>query len=193
MNVLIIDNYDSFVFNLARLVEELGHVPTVQRNDQVDFSLMTSYQRIIISPGPCSPLQAGLSNRMIQEYGPLIPTLGVCLGHQCIGAVFGGEVTKAMMPMHGLNSLVYHDGLDLFEGLKNPLSVTRYHSLVVNPYTLPTCLKVIGISEDGEIMAIKHKAYPIWGVQFHPEALLTEQGEQLVGNFLKNALNFFRP
>jgi anthranilate synthase/aminodeoxychorismate synthase-like glutamine amidotransferase len=184
--ILLIDNYDSFVWNLARYVSELGMKRLVMRNDAVDLAGIETLAptHIILSPGPCGPLEAGISNAVIERFGPRVPILGVCLGHQCIGHAYGGIVDRARRPMHGKTSLVTHDASGLFAGLRNPLRVTRYHSLIVRDARLPDCLEVTARSEEGEIMALRHREYPVAGVQFHPEAVLTQEGHRLLHNFL---------
>jgi para-aminobenzoate synthetase component II len=184
--ILLIDNYDSFVWNLARYVSELGMKRLVMRNDAVDLAGIETLAptHIILSPGPCGPLEAGISNAVIERFGPRVPILGVCLGHQCIGHAYGGIVDRARRPMHGKTSLVSHDAGGLFAGLPNPLRVTRYHSLVVRDARLPDCLEVTARSEEGEIMALRHREHPVAGVQFHPEAVLTQEGHRLLRNFL---------
>lgn len=184
--ILLIDNYDSFVWNLARYVGELGHTRMVVRNDAIGLDEIRALapSHIIVSPGPCTPLEAGISNAVIAEFGRRIPILGVCLGHQCIGHVFGGTVARARRPMHGKTSLVSHVGTGVFDGLPEPLRVTRYHSLIVEENDLPSCLRVTARSEEGEIMGLEHRAHPVHGVQFHPEAVLTDQGHALLRNFL---------
>jgi len=187
--LLLIDNYDSFVYNLARYVSELGWDREVVRNDAITLKEIEilAPTHIIISPGPCTPNEAGISNAVIREFGPRIPILGVCLGHQCIGQVYGGKVVRAGRPMHGKTSQITHDGLGVFQGLPYPLRVTRYHSLVVDRQIFPTDLAITANSPDGEIMALRHRAYPVVGVQFHPEAVLTESGHKLLSNFLEGA------
>lgn len=184
--ILLIDNYDSFVWNLARYVSELGHTRIVVRNDATSLDEIAALapSHIIVSPGPCSPAEAGISNAVITGFGATVPILGVCLGHQCIGAALGGKVERALLPMHGKISLVGHDGTGVFAGLPDPLRVTRYHSLVVLDEGLPETLRVTARSEEGEIMALQHRAWPLVGVQFHPEAVLTEHGHALLRNFL---------
>jgi para-aminobenzoate synthetase component II len=184
--ILVIDNYDSFVHNLARYLRELGWATKVVRNDAIDVeeAARLDPSHIVISPGPCTPDEAGVSVALIQQLERRIPILGVCLGHQCIGQAFGGLVGRAKRPMHGKTCLVRHDGAGVFRGLANPLRVTRYHSLVVEPESLPAELVVGAHSEEGEIMALYHRRHPIVGVQFHPEAVLTEQGYDLLRNFL---------
>ena len=184
--ILLIDNYDSFVWNLARYVSELGHTRIVVRNDATSLDEIAALapSHIIVSPGPCSPAEAGISNAVIQAFGPSVPILGVCLGHQCIGAALGGKVDRARRPMHGKTSLIRHDGTGVFMGLPEPLRVTRYHSLVVLEERLPQDLRVTARSEEGEIMALAHRDWPLVGVQFHPEAVLTEHGHELLRNFV---------
>lgn len=184
--ILLIDNYDSFVWNLARYVGELGMKRLVLRNDAIDLAGIEALAptHIILSPGPCGPPEAGISNAVVERFGPRIPILGVCLGHQCIGHAYGGIVERARRPMHGKTSLVTHDARGIFAGLPNPLRVTRYHSLIVRDARLPACLEVGARSEDGEIMALRHREHPVAGVQFHPEAVLTEGGHALLRNFL---------
>ena len=184
--ILLVDNYDSFVHNLARYVGELGHPRLVVRNDQITLDDVAAIapSHIILSPGPCTPAEAGISNRLIQRFGKAIPILGVCLGHQCIGAAYGGIVERAKRPMHGKTSLVRHRGIGIFSGLPEPLRVTRYHSLIVAEKDLPAELEITARSEEGEIMALQHARDPVVGVQFHPEAVLTEHGHALLRNFL---------
>ena len=183
---LLIDNYDSFVYNLARYVRELGEEPLVRRHDamSVEEVLDLAPSHIIISPGPCSPAEAGISNEVVRRVGPRIPLLGVCLGHQCIGAAFGGEIVRAGRPMHGKTSRIHHRGSDLFSGLPTPFLASRYHSLVISPDSVPAELEVTATSEDGEIMAVRHVRYPVYGLQFHPESVLTEHGYRLLDHFL---------
>lgn len=184
--ILLIDNYDSFVWNLARYVSELGHTRIVVRNDATSLEDIAALapSHIIVSPGPCTPTEAGISNAVITGFGSRIPILGVCLGHQCIGAALGGKVDRARRPMHGKTSQISHDGSGVFVGLPQPLQVTRYHSLIVEDAGLPADLRVTARSEDGEIMALAHRAWPLVGVQFHPEAVLTVHGHDLLRNFL---------
>jgi len=187
--VLVIDNYDSFVHNLARYVRELGWATRVLRNDMIDLDGIAALapSHIVISPGPCTPNEAGVSVAAVRRFGPSIPILGVCLGHQCIGQAYGGRIVRARRPMHGKTSLVRHDGTGVFAGLPNPLRATRYHSLVVAADDLPAQLAATAHAEDGEIMALCHRRYPAVGVQFHPEAVLTEHGYDLLRNFLTPA------
>ena len=185
--LLIIDNYDSFTYNLVQYFGELGCELVVKRNDQVTLDEVRALgpKRLVISPGPCTPREAGISNNLLRELGPKIPTLGVCLGHQCLGHVFGGEVVQNYRMMHGKTSMIHHNGKDLFEGLANPFEATRYHSLVVRRETLPDCLEITAETDEKEIMGLRHKEHPIWGVQFHPESILTKPGKDLLRNFLK--------
>jgi len=188
--ILRIDNHDSFVFNLARYVGELGYAREVVRNDAVTLEQIETLapEAIILSPGPCTPKEAGISNAVIASLGARIPILGVCLGHQCIAEVYGGLVVRARRPMHGKTSLVSHDGRGVFKGLPNPLRVTRYHSLVAAPGRVPSELEVSALSPEGEIMGLRHRTHPVEGVQFHPEAVLTERGHDLLANFLTRAV-----
>lgn len=185
--ILIIDNYDSFVYNLARYIGELGYAYIVKRNDVITMSEVGGLNpsHIIISPGPCTPDKAGVSISIIHQYGPSIPILGVCLGHQAIGQAYGGKIVRAIEPMHGKSSKITHNEKGLFTGLVNPLPVGRYHSLVVSDQEFPSQLQITAYSDKHEIMALCHKEYPVFGVQFHPESVLTEQGHQLLSNFLK--------
>jgi len=184
--ILLIDNYDSFVYNLARYVRELGDEPVVRRHDAmtVDEIAAMGPSHIIISPGPCSPKEAGISTDVVRRLGPTTPILGVCLGHQCIGEAYGGEIVRARRPMHGKISRVTHTGSGLFAGLPNPFMATRYHSLVIAPGSVPSVLRVTAASEDGEIMAVEHAEHPVVGVQFHPESVLTEHGYRILERFL---------
>jgi anthranilate synthase component 2 len=184
--ILLLDNYDSFVYNLARYVRELGETPVVHRHDAVtvdDVAAMAP-SHIIISPGPCSPAEAGISTDVVRRLGHRIPILGVCLGHQCIGAAYGGEIVRAGQPMHGKTSMIHHQNAGIFRGLPNPFRATRYHSLVIAPASVPAALEIIATSEDGEIMAVRHREHPVHGLQFHPESVLTEHGYRLVDHFL---------
>lgn len=188
--ILLIDNYDSFVHNLARYVRELGEEAVVKRNDQLtlDDVARMAPSHIIISPGPCTPAEAGISNDTVRRFGPRTPILGVCLGHQCIGAAYGGDVVRARRPLHGRTSLVTHDGQGIFEGVPSPLRVTRYHSLVIAPASVPPELRVTATAtDDGEIMAVEHRTHPVIGVQFHPESAATEYGYALLDRFLHGA------
>jgi para-aminobenzoate synthetase component 2 len=186
VTVLLIDNYDSFVHNLARYVRELGHDTAVRRNDAIDLRQIEALRpsQVIVSPGPCTPREAGISNAVIAELGSTIPILGVCLGHQCVAAALGGRVVRAARPRHGKTSPVHHSGEGLFAGLPSPFEATRYHSLIVEDAGLPECLEVVARTPEGEIMALRHRLWPVWGVQFHPESVLTEHGHDLLRNFL---------
>jgi para-aminobenzoate synthetase component II len=184
--ILLVDNYDSFVHNLARYLRELGEEVVVRRNDAVDVSeaRRLAPSHLVVSPGPCTPAEAGAACELIEALAPDLPVLGVCLGHQCIGAVYGGRVVRARRPMHGKLSPVRHDGSGLFDGLPDPFTATRYHSLVVERSTLPEELEVTAWTDEGEIMALHHRNLPVWGVQFHPEAVLTDSGHRILANFL---------
>lgn len=183
----MIDNYDSFTFNIVQYFGQLGEEVKVFRNDEISIEEIASLtpQRLVISPGPCSPEEAGISVAAIREFAGKIPILGVCLGHQSIGAAFGGNVVRSVSLMHGKTSPIHHNGQELFENLPNPFQATRYHSLVVDRPTLPDCLEVTAWVENGEIMGLRHRELPIWGVQFHPESILTEGGMELLNNYLK--------
>jgi anthranilate synthase component 2 len=184
--LLMIDNYDSFTFNIVQYLAQLGEDVRVVRNDEIDVAgiAVLKPDRIVVSPGPCSPEEAGISVAAIREFAGKIPLLGVCLGHQSIGAAFGGKVVRSVSLMHGKTSPIHHDGRELFEGLPNPFNATRYHSLVVERSSLPDCLEVTAWVDNGEIMGLRHCELPVWGVQFHPESILTEGGMVLLGNFL---------
>ena len=185
--ILVIDNYDSFTYNLVQYLGELNVELQVHRNDEIQLDQIRELKpdRILISPGPCSPRESGLSNEIIRTYGPEIPLFGVCLGHQCIGHTFGGEVVVNYRMMHGKTSPIRHNGEDLFEGVPNPFLATRYHSLILKRDTLPDCLEITAETDEGEIMGVRHRELPIWGVQFHPESILTESGRLIMHNFLK--------
>lgn len=185
--VLVIDNYDSFTFNLVQYLGESGEDLVIRRNDQVTMEEIESLgpDRLLISPGPCSPNEAGLSNEVIRHFAGKLPIFGVCLGHQCIAHTYGGVVKVNYRLMHGKVSPIFHDGKDLFEGMPRPFDATRYHSLVVEKESLPDCFEITAETSEGEIMGLKHRDLPIWGVQFHPESILTENGRTLVNNFLK--------
>jgi anthranilate synthase/aminodeoxychorismate synthase-like glutamine amidotransferase len=187
--LLLLDNYDSFVHNLARYVDELGCATHVVRSDAVTVAEIEHLQprAIILSPGPCTPNEAGVCVEVVRQLGARVPMLGVCLGHQAIAAALGGNVIRAPEPVHGRTSVIRHDGHGLFAGLPNPLRATRYHSLIAEETTLPPDLQVTARSEEGLIMALAHRTWPVHGVQFHPESILTESGHQLLGNFLKIA------
>jgi len=186
VSVLLIDNYDSFVHNLARYLRELGQPVEVRRNDAIDLDAIAAARpsHVVISPGPCRPEQAGISLEVVRRFAGEIPLLGVCLGHQCIAQAFGGRVLRADRVMHGKTSAVTHDASGLFNGVPSPFRATRYHSLVAEPGSLPADLEVTARSDDGVIMAIRHRRLPVAGVQFHPEAVLTEHGHRLLQNFL---------
>jgi anthranilate synthase/aminodeoxychorismate synthase-like glutamine amidotransferase len=188
--ILMIDNYDSFVYNLIRYGRELGAEMEVARNDTITISHIETLapSHIIISPGPCSPDHAGISLEVIRHFGERIPILGVCLGHQAIGQVFGGKVIRALKPVHGKVHKIKHNESGLFTGAPQPLSVTRYHSLVVDRASLPNCLDITATTDEGEIMALRHRHLPIAGVQFHPEAVLTDFGHGLLRNFFEGNL-----
>lgn len=185
--LLVIDNYDSFTYNLVQYFGQLGVEQRVFRNDQitVEQALALNPDRVMISPGPCTPTEAGVSCAMIEAFAGRKPLLGVCLGHQAIGQVFGGKVVRAPSLMHGKTSPVFHDGRDLFLGMPNPFAATRYHSLVVDRPSIPDCLKVTAWTDDGLIMGLRHRELPVWGVQFHPESYVTEQGLDILANFLR--------
>ena len=186
--VLLLDNRDSFVYNLARYVCELGGEAVIRRSDEITVAEVAALSptHIIISPGPCTPAEAGISTEVVRRFGPTTPILGVCLGHQCIGAAFGGDIVRAGRPMHGKTSRITHDGSSVLRGLPSPLLVARYHSLVIRPGTVPDSLRVFATSEDdGEIMAVEHREYPIVGVQFHPESAATQYGYAVLDRFLK--------
>jgi anthranilate synthase/aminodeoxychorismate synthase-like glutamine amidotransferase len=188
----MIDNYDSFTYNLVQYLGELGEELEVVRNDQITLQQIRHPTSIVISPGPGSPKDAGISNELIRMFAGEIPILGVCLGHQCIGEVFGGEVVRAKRLMHGKTSRIYHTGVDLFQKLPNPFEATRYHSLLVRREGLPKRLRVTAWTEEGEIMGLQHVRAPVFGVQFHPESILTKVGKDLLRNFLVLAKSFHR-
>jgi anthranilate synthase/aminodeoxychorismate synthase-like glutamine amidotransferase len=185
--LFVLDNYDSFTYNLVQYFGELGAEPVVRRNDEVTVAEIAALApaRICISPGPGAPRDAGVSNAIIRELGPRIPVLGVCLGHQCIGEVFGGEVVRAERLMHGKTSPILHGNDGVFAGLPNPFEATRYHSLLVRRDSVPSCLEINAETAEGEIMGLRHREYPIHGVQFHPESILTMEGKNLLVNFLR--------
>ncbi|ADC89518.1 glutamine amidotransferase of anthranilate synthase [Thermocrinis albus DSM 14484] len=187
MKVLMIDNYDSFTYNLVNYLQILGAQVTVVRNDQIKVEDVPSFEpdAIVISPGPCTPREAGISVEVIKSYYTKYPILGVCLGHQAIGYAFGANIVRAKRLMHGKTSLIYHEGVGILEGLPNPFVAVRYHSLVIAEDSLPSFLKVTARSDDGEVMAIQHTDYPVFGVQFHPESVMSEAGLDLLKNFLK--------
>jgi anthranilate synthase/aminodeoxychorismate synthase-like glutamine amidotransferase len=185
--MVVIDNYDSFTYNLVQYLGMLGARLVIFRNDEIDLAGLDALEptHLIISPGPCSPKEAGISVPAIQHFAGRIPILGVCLGHQSLGEAFGGRVIRAPRLMHGKTSLVYHDGRDIFQGIPSPFEATRYHSLIVERETLPDCLEVAAQTAVGEIMALRHKQYAIFGVQFHPESILTKEGMNILQNFMK--------
>ena len=184
--ILVIDNYDSFVYNLAQYLGELGWEPSVYRNDSVTLEQIEAKapSHIIISPGPCTPLEAGISNDVVRYFKGKIPILGVCLGHQCIGYVYGGVIRRALVPMHGKTSVISHDGQTVFAGLPSPLVGGRYHSLVVDAAAMPPTLEVSARTEDGVIMGVRNRQDMVEGIQFHPESILTDTGHDILTNFL---------
>jgi para-aminobenzoate synthetase component II len=185
--LLMIDNYDSFTYNLVQYLGELGEDVRVYRNDKITLQQIEELgpSRIVISPGPCTPKEAGVSVETIRQFAGRMPILGVCLGHQSLGVAFGGEVIRAQRLMHGKTSMISHDGKTIFHGLPNPFEATRYHSLLVNPKNLPDCLEVSAKTAEGEIMGLRHRTLAVEGVQFHPESILTKAGKDLLRNFLK--------
>lgn len=184
--VLVVDNYDSFVYNLVQYLGELGEKVEVYRNDKISLSQIEAKrpEAIVISPGPGRPCDAGISNQIIERFAELIPILGVCLGHQCIAEVFGGRIIRAKRLMHGKTSLIHHWGRGMYQGTKNPFVATRYHSLIIKPNTTPSCLSITAWTDREEIMGIRHKIFPVFGMQFHPESILTGEGMKLLRNFL---------
>ena len=184
--LLLLDNYDSFTYNLYQYLSELGADVYVRRNDQITLDEIKAMQpdHIVISPGPCTPNEAGLSCQVIEQFGPSIPTLGVCLGHQAIGQVYGGRVVRAPQPVHGKTSQVHHRGQGVFHALPHPFSANRYHSLIVERETLPDTLEITAETSDDLIMGLRHRIYPVEGVQFHPESIMTPDGKNLLHNFL---------
>ena len=187
--ILVIDNYDSFTYNLVQYLGELGEEPRVYRNDDitVDEIAALAPEAIVISPGPCTPAEAGVSTPGIAAFAGRFPIFGVCLGHQCIGAALGAPVVRGRAPVHGKTSRIHHDGRTIFHGIPSPLVATRYHSLVIEEAGLPDCLEVSARTEDGVIMGVRHRALPVEGVQFHPESILTEHGHAMLKNFLQQA------
>lgn len=185
--ILVIDNYDSFTYNLVQYLGELGSTCVVYRNDQIDLQTIEEKNpdHLVISPGPCTPREAGISIQAILRMAGKIPILGVCLGHQCLGAAFGGEIVQAKRLMHGKGSLIYHDGKTIYKDLPNPFQAIRYHSLLIERKSLPDCLEISAETEEGEIMGIRHKGFAMEGVQFHPESIMTEGGKILLKNFLE--------
>ena len=188
--ILLIDNYDSFTYNLVQYLGELGEEVVVMRNDKIDIEAIEGMnpERIVISPGPSTPLRAGISNDVIKHFAPRLPILGVCLGHQCIGYSYGGRVVQADRIMHGKSSLIHHNGRGVFTGLPSPFSAIRYHSLMVQRDGLPQCLEITAWTDDGTIMGLCHRDYQLEGVQFHPESFMTEQGKKLLKNFLSKEI-----
>jgi anthranilate synthase/aminodeoxychorismate synthase-like glutamine amidotransferase len=188
--ILLIDNYDSFTYNLVQYLGELGQEPVAYRHDAITLEQIASLapSHIIISPGPCTPLEAGISNDVIRYFRGRIPILGVCLGHQCIGYVYGGLVRRAALPMHGKESFIHHDGDTVFRGLPSPLVGGRYHSLVIDPASVPAALEVSARTDDGVIMGVRDRANAVEGVQFHPESIMTPTGHEILTNFLKMSL-----
>ena len=184
--ILLIDNYDSFTYNLYQYLCELGAEVSVVRNDKITLGQIRDMnpEKIVVSPGPCTPDKAGISNEVVREFGPIIPVLGVCLGHQCVGQTFGGIVGKAGEIMHGKTSLIHHDGEGVFSGIPSPFEAIRYHSLVVYEEDLPNELEVTAWTQNGIVMGIRHKEYDIQGIQFHPESIMTQYGKEILGNFL---------
>jgi anthranilate synthase component 2 len=185
--ILVIDNRDSFVYNLARYVRELGHEAVVRRSDELSLDEVARLapSHVVISPGPCTPAEAGVSTGVVRRFGASIPILGVCLGHQCIGEAYGAAIVRSGRPVHGKTSLVTHDGTDIFSTLPSPIRVARYHSLVIVPATVPDALRVLATADDGTIMAVAHRAHPVVGVQFHPESAASEYGYAMVDRFLR--------
>ncbi len=185
--LLLIDNYDSFTYNLFQYLSELGAEVLVVRNDKTTIAEIEKMkpERIVISPGPSTPLQAGISNDVIKHFGSKLPVFGVCLGHQCIGYSYGGRVIQAKQIMHGKSSLIYHKNEGVLAGLPNPFSAIRYHSLIVEREGLPDCLEITAWTEDGTIMGLRHKQFPVEGIQFHPESFMTQSGKEILRNFLR--------
>ncbi|MNI46700.1 Aminodeoxychorismate/anthranilate synthase component 2 [compost metagenome] len=185
--ILVIDNYDSFTYNLVQYLGELGEDVKVHRNDEITIEEIEAMapDHILISPGPCTPNEAGISLELLQHFKGVIPMFGVCLGHQAIGQAFGGNVIRAERLMHGKTSPIHHNGTSVFEGMESPFTATRYHSLIVERESLPDCLEITAETAEGEIMALRHKEYPIEGVQFHPESIITDHGHTMLRNFLK--------
>jgi len=183
----MLDNYDSFTYNLVQYFGELGAEPRVFRNDQITLEKIKRLKpdQIVISPGPCTPKEAGISNDVIRAFSGKIPILGVCLGHQCIGDALGGKVIRAKRIMHGKTSLVYHDGQGVFKNIANPFTATRYHSLLIEKKSIPSDLIISAWTKEGEIMGVRHKRHPTWGVQFHPESIMTQSGKEMLANFLR--------
>ena len=189
--ILMIDNYDSFTYNLVQYLGEMGQQLKVFRNDKITVEQIEEMRpdRIVISPGPCTPNEAGISVAVIKHFAGKVPILGVCLGHQCVGAAFGGEIVRAPRLMHGKTSMIHHDGEGVFTGLPNPFEATRYHSLMIRRETIPDCLRITAETDQREMMGVRHKEYPIEGVQFHPESILTVEGKKLLANFCGSQLS----
>ncbi len=185
--ILLIDNYDSFTYNLAQYFGELGEKLRVLRNDKISLKDIAKLKpaKIVISPGPGRPRDAGISCALVRHFAGRIPILGICLGHQCIGEVFGAKIVRAQRLMHGKTCLIYHNGKTIFKGIKNPFTATRYHSLIVQRKNFPKCLEIIAQTEEKEIMGLKHRDFSLWGLQFHPESILTEEGKKILKNFIK--------
>ena len=190
--LLLIDNYDSFTYNLYQYLAELGAEVVTARNDQISLEEIAALapEGIVVSPGPCTPREAGVSSAVIRHFGPQLPVLGVCLGHQCLGEVYGGVVRRAGEIRHGKTSVIHHSGQGVLAGLPNPFEGIRYHSLIVDPETLPDCLEVTAWTDNGLIMGLRHKEYPVEGVQFHPESIMTPVGHDLLRNFLRQVGEF---
>ena len=191
--ILVIDNYDSFAYNLVQYLGELGQEPVVYRNDRITLAMVSKLKpsHIVLSPGPCTPLEAGISNDIIRHFGGKIPILGVCLGHQCIGYVYGALVTHALVPTHGKKSLVYHDGRSVYKGLPNPFEGGRYHSLVVDMKNDLPELETTARTADGVVMGVRHRRFVVEGVQFHPESIMTDVGHRVLSNFLGYTTGFW--
>lgn len=185
--ILVLDNYDSFTFNLVQYLGQLGADLKVLRNDETTVEEIAAMapEKILVSPGPCSPAEAGISVDVIKTFGPELPVFGVCLGHQSIGVAFGGNVVRAERLMHGKTSPIHHEGANVFKGMPSPFDATRYHSLIIEKESLPDCLRVTAQTAEGEIMGVEHTEYPVFGVQFHPESVLTEDGMRMMRNFLE--------
>jgi anthranilate synthase/aminodeoxychorismate synthase-like glutamine amidotransferase len=191
--LLLLDNYDSFTYNLYQYLSELGADVTVIRNDKTDIEEIEAMapEGIVISPGPCTPSEAGISNDVIRHFGPQLPVLGVCLGHQCIGEAYGATVDRAGEIRHGKTSMIHHDGQGVFAGLPDPFEAIRYHSLVIYPETLPDCLQITAQTDNGLVMGVRHTEYPVEGVQFHPESIMTRVGHDLLRNYLNRVEEFW--
>jgi anthranilate synthase/aminodeoxychorismate synthase-like glutamine amidotransferase len=193
--ILVIDNYDSFAYNLAQYLGELGYRPLVYRNDQISLEQIEKLRvsHIVISPGPGTPLDAGISNDVIIQFGGKIPILGVCLGHQCIGHVYGGTVDRASVPVHGKSSTIQHDGRTIYKNTTNPFDAARYHSLIIKKENFPACLEITAWTDEGDIMGVRHKKFAVEGTQVHPESILTEVGHTLLDNFLCHKEPMWQP